>query len=348
MRPLVISAAAALAITVIVFPASPAARGAATPLRIKLATLAPKDTSYHRILLEMGEKWRKASHGQVDLAVYPGGTQGSEADTVKRMNVGQLQAAMLSVGGLSEIDPAVTALQEIPLLFRSLTEVEYVREKLGPDLERRLLAKGFVALFWGDSGWVRFFSRNAATRPDDFKSMKIFVTASDAAKEMQIMQGLGYKPVALDWSDILTSMQTRMIDVVPAPPIIALSGQYYMVTKHMTELNWAPLVGATVITKQAWDAVPQATREALMQAAAEAGKKIQAASRQESEQAVETMKKKLGLEVHPLSPQAEEEWRKFAEGVYPKIRGSLVPAEMFDQVRRLVDEYRAAHPTSGQ
>ena len=88
------------------------------------------------------------------------------------------QAAMLSAGGLSEIDPAAAALQEIPMLFRSLAEQQYVRDKMRADVDRRMLAKGFVVLFWGDSGWVRFFSRNAGIRPADFKSMKIFVTAS--------------------------------------------------------------------------------------------------------------------------------------------------------------------------
>ena len=132
--------------------------------RIKLATLAPRDTSYHRILLEMAERWHQASGGQVEVTIYPGGTQGSEADSVTRMRVGQLQAAMLSVGGLTEIDPGVAALQEIPMLFNSLAEGEWVREKLRPNLERRLLAKGFVPLFWGDSGWVRLFSDRKSTR----------------------------------------------------------------------------------------------------------------------------------------------------------------------------------------
>src|SRR3954469_1629247 len=188
-----------LAMTALVHPAARATP--ATPaVSIKLATLAPAGTSYDLILKQMGEKWRTASNGEVTLRVYPGGNQGSEADIVRRMNVGELQAAMLSAGGLSEIDPTAAALQEIPMLFRSLAEAEHVREKMRADFERRLLSKGFVVLFWGDSGWVRFFSRNAGVRPDDFKTMKIFVTASGNSKELQIIQGLGYKPVSLDWA----------------------------------------------------------------------------------------------------------------------------------------------------
>jgi TRAP-type transport system periplasmic protein len=314
---------------------------AAGPITIRLATLAPRDTSYHRLLLEMGEKWRKASAQRVALTVFPGGNQGSEADTVRRMRINQLQAAMLSVGGLTEIDPGIAALQEIPMLFRSLAEEEHVRERLRPELEKRLLAKGFVALFWGDSGWVRFFSREPAVRPADFKRMKIFVTASGSSKEMEIMQALGYKPVAIEWSDVLTSMQTRMIDAVPTLPTLALAGQYYVATKHMTEVNWVPLVGAAVMTKQAWETIPEDVREALLQTAAETGRKVQDAGRLENEQAVDTMKKKLGLEVHAVPADVEQEWRAFAESVYPKIRGSLVPADVFDRVRQLVDEYRA-------
>jgi len=324
-------------------PAAISVNAAASRVRIKLATLAPKDSSYHRTLLEMGEKWRKATDGQVDLVVYPGGTQGSEADIVKRMSVGELQAGMLSVGGLTEIDPSVAALQEIPMLFRSLAEEEYVIDKLRPDLEKRLAGRGFVALFWGDSGWAHFFSRSAATRPGDFKGMKIFVTASGSAAQMEIMQALGYSPVPLDSADALIQLQTGGVDVVPTLPLLALAGQYYTVTKHMLDLNWVPLVGATVVTRQAWDGVPPALRDQLLQIAADTGTRIRLASRQENDQAVTTLKARSQLQVHAVTPQLEDEWRRFAEGIYPRLRGSMVPADMFDRARQSVAEYRAVH-----
>src|SRR5262245_16586865 len=320
--------AAIAAVGVICAGSAPVA--AQSRLRVKLATAAPKDTSYHRILMEMGEAWRKASGGQVDLVIYPGGNQGSEADTVRRMTIGELQAAMLTASGLSEIDPAISALESIPMLFRSLDEAQYVRDKLRPDLEKRLAAKGYVSLFWGDTGWARFFSRKAAVTPADFKPMKIFVTASGSEKQLQIMQALGYRPVPLDG-----------VDAVPTIPIVALAGQYYTAAKHMTEVNWTPVVGATIVTAKAWDAVPAASREALLAAAADAGRKIQEQSRRENEQAVATMKTKWGVEVHPVSPQIDQEWRTFAEGIYPRIRGTMVPADMFDRTKQLVDEYRA-------
>ena len=119
------------------------------------------------------------------------------------------------------------------------------------------------------------------------------------------MQALGYKPVALDWADVLIQMQTGGVDAVPTVPILALSGQYYTIAKHMTALNWLPLVGATVITEAGLGRAcrPPCDPYAL-EAAAEAGRKIQDASRRENEEAVETMKTKLNVTVHAVSGQA--------------------------------------------
>ena len=108
-------------------------------------------------------------------------------------------------------------------------------------------------------------------------------------------------------------------------------------------LRWAPLVGGTVISKKAWDALPEATRQEMLKSAAEAGKEIQAKSRQESAEAVEAMKKR-GLVVHEPTPEVNAAWRKLTESAYPKIRGSIVPAEMFDEVQQLLQKYRAEHP----
>src|SRR2546423_12050739 len=92
------------------------------PITLKLGTLAPRGTSYHKSLQTMGEKWRQASGGTVRLTIFPDGTQGSEADMVGLMQTGSLDAGLLTAVGLSEIEPAVNALQSMPMSFRSLEE----------------------------------------------------------------------------------------------------------------------------------------------------------------------------------------------------------------------------------
>ena len=147
--------------------------------------------------------------------------------------------------------------------------------------------------------------------------------------------------MALERNDILTGLQTGLINAVPYIPLGALAGQFYGPAPHMLEINWAPLVGGVVITKKTWDSIPPATQEALRKAAEEAGEQFRQKIRAESEQAVVEMKKRR-LVVHPMTPELEGEWRKAAEEVYPKIRGAMVPADVFDQVERLLQEYRAA------
>jgi len=312
---------------------------AQAPARVKLGTLAPQGTSLHRAMLTMGEKWRKAPGGGVDLVVYPGGNQGSEAAMVSRMRVGTLQAALLTVEGLAEIDPSVKALQEMPMMFRSLDEVDYVREKMAPELTRRFQEKGFVVLCWGDAGWVHFFSKQPLVHPSDLKKMKIFSWDGDVNQEAVWKSG-GFRPVPLDMSNVLPSLQTGMIDAIAIIPFQALAGQFYGTARHMLAINWVPLAGGVVITKKTWDSFSPATQQALLQAGREASEEIKAKSRSESEQAVEAMKKR-GLIVQTATPELEAEWRKEVEQFYPKIRGRMVPADKFDEVQRLLREYRA-------
>lgn len=309
------------------------------PVKIRLGTLFPRGTSAHRSLLEMGEKWRAAQGADSAFIVYTDGSQGGEADMVRRMRIGQLSAALLSVVGLSEIDNSAAALQKMPMVFRSWDELDHVLDKLRPVLEQRFLDKGFVVLFWGDSGWVRFFSREPALRPSDFRRMKIFTWAGDVP-QVDIMKTLGYQPVVLEISDILPGLQTGMINAVPSTPFYALVGQFYGQVPNMLDMNWVPLVGAVVLTRKSWEAMSPAGRKALREAADAAALQLRAASRRENEQSVEAMKKR-GLKVQPVTREIEAEWRGLAEQAYPMIRGRMVPAELFDEVLRILKEYRA-------
>ena len=308
-------------------------------VRINLGTLAPRGSVYHQSLQRMAEQWRKAPGG-VKLVVYPDGTQGGEADMVRLMNVDALQAGLLTAVGLSKIEPGVVGLQYAPMIFRDLKEFDAVQEKLHPILEKRLLDKGYVVLFWVDAGWVRYFSNQPLTVPEDLKRLKIFVWAGNV-EQMDIMRKAGYRPVGLETGDILPGLKTGLIDTAVVPPIFALAGQLDLSAPHMLDLNWSPLIGACVVKQEAWEKIPAATRAALVEAAARAGKEIQVSSRKESELAVAAMKKR-GLKVHEITPEVEAKWRAAAEQLYPEIRGRLVPQDIFDEVQRQVKNYRNA------
>ena len=307
--------------------------------QLKIGSLVPKNSLYHRQLMEIGETWKKSQAGSPRFNVFTDGSQGGEAEMVRRMRIGQLQAALLSVVGLREIEPSIAALQNLPLAFRSWEELDYVREKMRPSMEKKFLDKGYVVLAWGDAGWVRFFSKQAAFSPDDFKKMKFFAWGSEA-EQQEIMKSLGYTPVPLEPTDILPSIQTGMINVVPSTPYFALASQIYNSAPNMLEINWAPIVGAFVITKKSWDEMTPEAQNALRTASDKAGTVIRAQARKEVEEAVDAMKKR-GLQVNKPNAEQMKEWRTLSEALYPRIRGKMVPADTFDEVFAHLKTFRA-------
>lgn len=313
---------------------------AAQAPRIKLGTLAPRGTVYHQALLEMGQAWRAAEGNGAVFTAFTDGAQGGEADIVRRMRIGQLDAALVSVIGLTEIDAGAGALQKMPMMFRSWNEVDAAGERLRPLLEKRFLDKGFVVLFWVEAGWVRFFSKEPALRPADFRRLKIFAWAGDA-EQVALMKAMGYQPVVLETADILPGLQTGLVNAVPVTAMWALMSQVDLSAPHMLELRWVPIVGATLVTRKAWDRLSPAGRQALQQGAARAGERLRAHRETSDVEAVEAMKKR-GLRVHALTPQLEAEWRELAQAAYPGIRGGMVPADMFDAVASALAEHRAA------
>jgi TRAP-type C4-dicarboxylate transport system substrate-binding protein len=317
----------------------PAESRAMDPVVIRLGTLAPTGGSFHAALVEMGQKWRDSSGGSIKLTVYPDGTQGGEADMVRMMRAGVLNAGLLTVVGLSEIDPAVGGLSFLPLAIRSWDEYDYVVEKLAPRLEKLLLDKGFVVLFWGDAGWVRFFSKTPAMHPDDFKQFKMFTWAGNSY-QVDLMRSLGYRPVPLETANILPGLRTNLINAIPLPANQALMGQVYTVASNMLALKWSVLSGAAVIRKDTWDKIPADIQKQLRASASVAGSKIRVSDRKEDDEAIAVMQKK-GLVVHPVSPQVEKEWLQLTSTIYPQLRGKTVPADIFDDVQRFVAEYRA-------
>ncbi len=307
---------------------------------VSLGTLAPEGTSYYRSLQEMREQWRKAPGGGVNLRIYGGGKMGGEAKMVSQMRLGALDAALLTINGLSDIDMAVTGLQSLPMMFRTLDEVDYIGKKLQPIMEERMAKAGYVMLFWTDAGWTHFFSKQLMITPDDLKKAKLFTWAG-AVQYVEIWKSGGYHPVPLETADIVPMLDTGLINCLPMPPFAALASQVYERAPHMLAINWAPLVGGLVIRKKVWDKFSPETQAALLKASAEAGRANRAQGRAESERSIKAMVDK-GLIVHSTTPELEEAWRRAAEPFYPKIKGTIIPPEIFDQVERLLKEYRAA------
>ena len=332
-------AAAAVALWLLSAATAPSAQ-AAGPTVIKMATLAPEGSSWYKVLQKMGEGWKKATDGAVTLRIYPGGVSGDEDAVIRKMRVGQLQAAAVTGIGLSYLDRSFYALH-IPMMYASDEEFDYVRDRLAPAIERKLEEKGMIVLNWGDAGWVHFFAKTPFTRPDEVKAMKLYAGAGDT-RLLQLYKETGFNPVPLSTIDILPGLQSGLINAFDTTPLAALAFQWFGLAPHMADLRWAPLTGATVIDKKAWLGIPENLRPKILAAAQEAGMNLRDEIRRLNDDAVKVMVKN-GLKVSHVPPDAQAEWRKIVEDVYPQIRGKIIPADMFDAARKYRDEFRATH-----
>src|ERR1017187_10010938 len=156
---------------------------------IIMATLAPTDSQWYKVMENMGAEWKKISNGNVNLSIRAGGVVGDDPDAVRRLRSRSIQAAALTSAGLGDIDQGVAALQ-IPMMFDNYEELDYVRDRIAPRLEKRILDKGYLVLNWGDAGWVQFFSTRPIHRLDDLRRLKLFTSPGEKLEPAQIVKSV--------------------------------------------------------------------------------------------------------------------------------------------------------------
>ena len=306
-------------------------------VRVRIGTIVPDGSLWDETLHRMAQEWSRISRGAVRVQVFAGGALGDEIEMVRKVRQGQLQAVALSSVGLSRIDSGVACLQ-VPLLLESYAELDYVRDRIAPTLETRIEARGFKVLNWADGGWVRAFSKVPATTPADLKKMKLFISAGDPESE-SLYKRFGFNVIPLSLVDLVTSLQTGMIDAVPIVPLFAQLQELYKLTPHMLNVKLIPLVGGTVMSSRVWSRLPAEHQQGMHDAAHDAGSTLRGEIRQMGDDAIAEMTKR-GLSVTEPDTAMLTAWRREVEDAYPSLRGAYCPADIFDEVIRLRNEYR--------
>lgn len=318
--------------------AAVAAPAGAAGFTIKMATLSPDGSPWDGFFESMGQDWEKGTDGRVGLTIYPGGVAGDEPDILRKMKIGQYHAAALSVSGLADISKDFTVF-EIPLFFRSEREMFHVLRELTPGLRTRLDENGFVLLGWGYVGQVHFFTNRRARTVEEMQRLKIFTWAGDEAMTNWWRQG-GFKPVALAATDIVTGLQTGMIDALAVPPIYAMSVQFFKRAKYFADIPLIPMMGAVVVTKRAWNRVSEEDRRVLVEGGQRAENRI-FETIPSIEQATIKLMGSQGLEVVPIvGTEVEDDWKRIANDFAEDMRGKTVPEAIFDRATAVRDAYR--------
>jgi TRAP-type transport system periplasmic protein len=318
-----------LLIAALVAALAPAARAQGNT--IKLGTLAPQNSAWHELLKELTRRWEQDSGGQVKLRVYAGGVQGSEGEMVRKMGVNQLQAASISNVGMHDVIPEPQALS-IPFLFDSEAQMECAFGKIRPKLDAALERRGLVAVQWSRIGAIHLFCDSEHRNPADMRDAKVWVWEGDPKSEAAF-RAAGLKPVVLSATDMVPSLQTGMIDCVPNVPLYVFTARLYEKAPYMLDLPWSWMMGATVVRKDAWEKIAPDVRQKLFTDAQALGLKVDVEVKKLNADAVAAMQKQ-GLKVVQGDPA---QWRAAMEKSWPIVRGGVVPAEFFDEVKAARD-----------
>ncbi len=302
---------------------------------VKMATLAPEGTDWHGLLVDLGQQWIEATDGEVRLRIYPGGVVGDERDMIRKMRIGQIHGAAITNEGMTEINPYFSAFF-MPMMYQSYEEVDFVRERLNDELYDETEKNGFKILTMVDVGWVYWFSSEPVYTPEDLKKSKIFTWAGDY-KSAQLYEKHGYQPVPMAITDVLSGLQTGLINTLGFNPMYALAQQLFGIADNMLDMKWGNMTAAIVIDNRTWNRIKPEYQSMMLDIAQNMGNNFQKKNRHETNKAIDVMKE-YGLTVNTPMPDQVKKWEDLIERMYPDLRGSLIDEVTFDRLMEIIKE----------
>ncbi len=310
---------------------------ASEALTIKLGSLAPSGSPWDKAIRKISAEWKTLSKGKVIIKIYPGGIAGDELDMIRKMRINSLQSAALTGIGMTKLFAGVMSVQ-LPLLVRNDEELHYVMNKLSPRFEKEIEEKGYKVLTWTKVGWVHFFSKEPVVNTSDLQKQKLWIAEGDA-DGVQAWKKAGFNPVPLSTNDIMTSLQTGMIEGISVTPLSAAAYQWFGVANNMCDMQWAPLLGGIVINTKVWNKLPPALQEKLEDSAKRIGQEMQEEINQADKKAISIMKQN-GLNVTHVPEKVVMEWKIVAEEAYKTVVGKSFDKETYELILQYLKEYR--------
>tara|TARA_B100000700_G_scaffold16774_1_gene16577 strand:- start:1187 stop:2164 length:978 start_codon:yes stop_codon:yes gene_type:complete len=305
------------------------------PIIIKLATVAPEGTEYYNLLFEMGQRWQQETNGQIQLRIYPNGVVGGERDTIRKMRVGQIQASAMSSIGLAELTDQIQAFT-LPMGFKTYDEVDKVKDVMFDDISEGLSQSGFKLLFLVDIGWVYWFSSKEISVPQDLKDAKIYTTAGDYVT-VELFRKFGFNAVPVSETDILTSLQTGMINSMQTVPILSLSSGWSALMPNMLDLKWGAFVGAVIVDERVWRKIKPEYQKIMMDIAQDIGKKYQQTGRETEKKAIEAMKS-YGMNIITPTDEEIKIWDEFKDEITPDVIDTFLSVDIYNKVVDAINE----------
>lgn len=310
----------------------------ADPVEIRLATLAPSGSPWMAVLDKAADEIKTKTDGRVTLKYFEGGQQGDERDFVRKIKLGQLDGAAVTSIGLAMIDESIRVL-EVPMLFSSAEEVDYVADKMWPSFQKRFEKKGFKLNDRGEVGWVYFLSKTKIESLADLKGQKIWQWGDDQLVGAMFKK-LSLNGVPLGVPEVDASLTSGRITAAYGSPVAAVALQWYSKVKFMTSMPMSFAIGATVVSLESLKKLAPADAKSLEDIGKASSKKLRKVIRKANEDAKATMVKK-GVTVVQTPVAMVDEFTKNSLEVQKQLIGKVYSQDDLDAVLKYRDEFRA-------
>lgn len=258
---------------------------------IKFSTLAPDGSTWMNVMREYDAAVRKESGGRLGFKLYPGGVQGGdEKAMLRKIRIGQIQSGGFTGVGLGEIAPRVRIL-DAPFLFRTTDEVDHIYQQFDGELRSALDEGGFVLLGWAEVGFVNVFTNSPIAKPEDLKGLRMWTWEGDLMA-LTALQTLGMSPIPLSIENVLTSLQTGLINAFYTSPYAAIALQWHTRAKYVIDVPLTDASGAVVISKKYFDTIPKELQDILLRNGKTFMAKLVQLNRQDNKNAFAEFKKR--------------------------------------------------------
>ncbi len=310
----------------------------AKPVIIKFATLAPDGTAWMKLMREFADTIKTKTNGEVVFKIYPGGIQGDEKDVLRKIRINQLQGGGFTGLGMGVILPEVRIL-DTPFLFRNKDEVDFIINKFSDYFASNFEKKGFVLLGWAEVGYVYIYTKKFIRSPDEFKTLKMWMWEGDPVAEATF-KAFGLNPIPLSITDVLTSLQTGLIDAVYTSPMACIALQWFTKVNYIIDVPLTNSTGAVLISKRAFKKIKPEYQTLLKEKGFAFFRKLTEISRSDNSESLKMMRKN-GLKILPLgSPENLVKFQEMGDKARMELLGKLYDRELLDKIQTALREYR--------
>jgi TRAP-type transport system periplasmic protein len=293
---------------------------AAEATQFKIATVAPDGSFWMTEAKKAAAEISERTYGRVTFRFYPGGTMGDDSAVQRKMRIGQLHGGVFIAGSFAHAVPDLY-IYTLPLLFKSYDEVDAVRAKMDPKLMSDLNGKGFHTFGFIEGGFAYIYSTKKGASFSELDGQKAWLPENDPIGEM-LIEETPLSPVPLGLADVLTGLQTGLVDVVTGPPVAAVALQWFTKVKYAIEFPVVYTYGCMVISDRAWSTLSSDDKVVVDEILSRMTKTLDQRARQDNEGARAALEKQ-GVVTQKTSPDTDRQWEDLADRASAKLVDQL-------------------------